>query len=116
MYKCSYYKYIARTVTGIVATLAVFSRQHAAHGHNNILKSTAIITTIATTTATTTAYLLKISTSTLHFYIFYHSPLLQFVASFCTPRYVAPVKLSIWTVYIVNKCRHNINIFHIFDR
>ena len=96
MYKCSYYKYIARTVTGIAATLPVFSRQHAAHGHNNILKSTAIITTIATTTAATTAYLLIISTSTLHFYyIFYHSPLLQFVTSFCTPRYVTPVKLSI---------------------
>ena len=53
MYKCSYYKYIARTVTGIAATLPVFSRQHAAHGHNNVLKTTAIITTIASITATT---------------------------------------------------------------
>ena len=95
MYKCSYYKYIARTVTGIAATLPVFSRQHAAHGHNNVLKTTAIITTIASITATTTAYLLIISTSTLHFYNFYHSPLLQFGASFCTPRYVTPVKFSI---------------------
>ena len=82
MYKCSYYKYIARTVTGIAATLPVFSRQHAAHGHNNILKSTAIITTIATTTAATTAYnfyvysslllhFLPFAATTIHHFILY---------------------------------------------
>ena len=81
MYKCSYYKYNARTVTGIVATLRVFSRQHAAHGHNNILKSTAIITTIDTTTATTTVYLNFDTNSSLllHFLTFAATTIRRFI-------------------------------------
>ena len=91
MYKCSYYKYIARTVTGKVATLPVFSRQHAAHGHNNFLKSTAIITTIATTTATTTAYNFYVYSSLLlHFLPFAATTIRRFIlyTTLCYPSQV----------------------------
>ena len=75
MYKCSHYKYIACTVTGIAATLPVFSRQHAAHGHNNILKFTTIITTTATATTTTTAY----TSLLLHFLPFAATTIRRFI-------------------------------------
>ena len=104
MYKCSYYKYIATTVTGIAATLPVLYGQYVAHGHNNILISTAIITTTATSTDTTTAYLLIIPTSTLHFYyILYHSPLLLFVHHAMLPKssWVYELYISLMNVSII---------------